>query len=106
MTTKIISSQSQDILKNSTIKEEILIKSLVDEILNAEEKISQINNTKDISQNGQSVNNQKLFELKSLQDNLQQKLTLLNNNYTSELSSKKKRNIIKKKITKWLRYFN
>ena len=98
MTTKIISSQPQDILKNSTIKEEILIKSLVDEIFNAEEKISQINNSKDISQNGQNVNNQKLFELKSLQNNLQQKLTLLNNNYTSELSSKKNEILSKKQL--------
>ena len=98
MTNKINSSQSQDLLQNSLLKEEILIKSLIDEIFNAEEKISQINNTKDISQNGQNLNNQKIFELKSLQNNLQQKLIILNNNYQSELSSKNIQIISQQKI--------
>ena len=98
MTNKINSSQSQDLLQNSLLKEEILIKSLVDEIFNAEEKISQINNTKDISQNGQNLNNQKIFELKSLQNNLQQKLIILNNNYQSELSTKNIQIISQQKI--------
>ena len=98
MINKLNSSKSQDILQNSTLKEEILIKSLIDEIFNAEEKISQINNMKDFSQNGQNLNNKKLFELKSLQNDLQQKLIILNNNYQTELSSKNNQIISQQKL--------
>ena len=98
MTTKLNSSQSQNIEINSRIKEEILIKSLIDEIYKAEEKISQINNSKDNIQNGINLNNQKLFELKALQNNLQQKILLINNNFQSELSSNKSQILNQKKI--------
>ena len=89
MITKSNSFQSTDNILNSTINEEILIKSLIDEIYKVEEKISQINNSKNISQNGINLNHQKLFELKAHQNNLQQKLILLNENYQSELSTNK-----------------
>ena len=84
-------SQTKDININSPIQEEILIKSLIDDIYKAEEKISQINNSKDNSQNGININNQKLFELKALQKNLEQKLILLNNNNQKEINSFKNR---------------
>ena len=98
MITKSNSFQSTDNILNSTINEEILIKSLIDEIYKVEEKISQINNSKNISQNGINLNHQKLFELKAHQNNLQQKLILLNENYQSELSKNKSQIISQTKI--------
>ena len=98
MTTKSNSFQSNDNILNSTINEEILIKSLIDEIYKAEEKISQINNSKNISQNGINLNHQKLFELKAHQNNLQQKLILLNENYQSEVSKNKSQILSQTKI--------
>jgi hypothetical protein len=98
MITKSNSFQSTDNILNSTINEEILIKSLIDEIYKAEEKISQINNSKNISQNGINLNHQKLFELKAHQNNLQQKLKLINENYQSELSTNKSQILSQTKI--------
>ena len=97
MTTKLKLSNTKDILIDSTIPE-ILIKSLVEEIYDAEEKISQINNSKENSPNGLTVNNQKLFELKSLQNNLEHKLFSLNNNYQSEISLNKNQILSQKNI--------
>ena len=98
MTTKSNSFQSTDNILNSTINEEILIKSLIDEIYKAEEKISQINNSKNNNQNGINLNHQKLFELKAHQNNLQQKLILINENYQSELSTNKSQILSQTKI--------
>ena len=82
----------------STIQEEMLIKSLIDEIYNAEENISLIKNSKDNSQNGLNLSNNKLFELKALQNNLEKKLIILNNNYQSEISSNKNQLLSKKNL--------
>ena len=98
MKAKINLSQSNDININSPIQEEILIKSLIDDIYKAEEKISQINNSKENSQNGININNQKLFELKSHQNNLEQKLILLNNNFQKEINSSKSQILSQKNI--------
>ena len=98
MITKSNSFQSTDNILNSTINEEILIKSLIDEIYKAEEKISQINNSKNISQNGINLNHQKLFELKAHQNNLQQKLILLNEKFQSEISTNKSHILSQTKI--------
>ena len=98
MKAKINLSQSNDIIINSPIQEEILIKSLIDDIYKAEEKISQINNSKENSQNGININNQKLFELKSHQNNLEQKLISLNNNFQKEMNSSKSQILSQKNI--------
>ena len=98
MITKSNSFQSTDNILNSSINEEILIKSLIHEIYKDEEKISQINNSKNISQNGINLNHQKLFELKAHQNNLQQKLILLNENYQSEVSKNKSQILSQTKI--------
>ena len=98
MTTKSDLFQSNNNTPTSTIQEEMLIKSLIDEIYNAEENISRIKNSKDNSQNGLNLSNNKLFELKSLQNNLEKKLVLLNNNYQSEILSNKNQIISKKNL--------
>ena len=98
MKTQLKLSQSKDIIINPMIQEELLIKSLVEEIYNAEEKISQINNSKENVQNGLTLNNQKIFELKSLQNNLERKLFALNNNYESEISSYKNQILSQKNL--------
>ena len=46
MNTNLLLSQQNNILQNSLTKEEILIKSLIEEIYDAEQKISEINNDK------------------------------------------------------------
>ena len=93
-----MTTKSDLLTSNSTIQEEILIKSLIDEIYNAEENISRIKNSKENSQNGLNISNHKLFELKALQNNLEKKLVLLNNNYQSEISSNKNQILAKKNM--------
>ena len=98
MNTKTDSFKSNDNTQNSTIQEEILIKSLIDEIYNAEENISRIKTSNDNSQNGLNLSNHKLFELKSLQNKLEKKLVILNNNYQSDISSNKNQICSKNKL--------
>ena len=98
MKSKLNLSQSKDLILNPVIQEEILIKNLVDEIYNAEKKISEINNPKENSQNGLNLNNQKLLELKALQKNLEKNLILLNNNFQSEISSNESKILSQKSL--------
>ena len=82
--------KTKNISINFSTKEEILIKSLIEEIYDTEKKISEINNKENLSQNGLYQNNQKLIELSNLKENLNQKIILLNRNFQREFDSKKK----------------
>ena len=82
--------KTKNISINFSTKEEILIKSLIEEIYDTEKKISEINNKENFSQNGLYQNNQKLKELTNLKENLNQKIILLNRNFQREFESKKK----------------
>ena len=80
----------KNILLSSSTKEEILIKSLIEEIYDTEKKISEINNKENSTQNGLYQNNQKLIELRNLKDNLNEKINILNTNFQKEFESKKR----------------
>ena len=84
-------------LINSSTKEEILIKSLIEEIYDVERKISEINNNKNNIQNSLYQNNQKIIELKDLQNNFNQRINSLNKNFQEEFELKKEEIISQKK---------
>ena len=84
-----MATKSNNQICDSKIKEENLIKSLIDEIYKAEEKISKINNEKENLPNGLNTKNQKLQELKELENKLEQKLIVIKNNYQLDIISNK-----------------
>ena len=84
-----MATKSKNQICDSKIKEENLIKSLIDEIYKAEEKISKINNEKENLPNGLNTKNQKLQELKELENKLEQKLIVIKNNYQLDIISNK-----------------
>ena len=90
-------SQQKNILMNSLTKEEILIQSLIEEIYDAEKKISEINNSKNNIQNNNYKNNQKLSELRDLQDTFYQRIKSLNDKYLKEFEIKKDNIALQKK---------
>ena len=84
-----MATTSNNQICDSKIKEENLIKSLINEIYKAEEKISKINNEKENLPNGLNTKNQKLQELKELENKLEQKLIVIKNNYQLDIISNK-----------------
>ena len=84
-----MATKSKNQICDSKIKEENLIKSLIDEIYKAEEKISKINNEKENLPNGLNTKNQKLQELKELENKLEQKLIVIKKNYQLDIISNK-----------------
>ena len=89
MNTNLLLSQQKNILQNSLTKEEILIKSLIEEIYEAEQKISEINNNKNNNiQNGFYINSQKILELKDLKQRFNDRINSLNDKFQSEFNSK------------------
>ena len=89
MNTNLLLSQQKNILQNSLTKEEILIKSLIEEIYEAEQKISEINNNKNTNiQNGFYINSQKILELKDLKQRFNDRINSLNDKFQSEFNSK------------------
>jgi len=97
MYSSLIISKQKNILNNSLTKEEILIKSLIDEIYDAEQKISEINNTQNNNlENGIYYNNQKILELKEIQDILIKKINSLNDKFQEEFALKKEEILIQK----------
>ena len=97
MYSSLIISKQKNILNNSLTKEEILIKSLIDEIYDAEQKISEINDTqKNNIENGIYYNNQKILELKEIQDILIKKINSLNDKFQEEFALKKEEILIQK----------
>ena len=90
-------SQGKNTMINSSTKEEILIKSLIEEIYNVEKKISEINNKENKTQNGLYHNNYKISELKDIQELLNKKKISLNQKYQQEYEIKKEEIILNKK---------
>ena len=89
MNTNLLLSQQKNILQNSLTKEEILIKSLIEEIYEAEQKISEINNNKNNNiQNGFYINSQKILELKDLKQRFNDRINSLSDKFQSEFNSK------------------
>ena len=89
MNTNLLLSQQKNILQNSLTKEEILIKSLIEEIYEAEQKISEINNNKNTNiQNGFYINSQKILELKDLKQRFNDRINSLSDKFQSEFNSK------------------
>ena len=89
MNTNLLLSQQKNILQNSLTKEEILIKSLIEEIYDAEQKISEINNNKNNNiQNGFYINSQKILELKDLKQRFNDRINSLSDKFQSEFNSK------------------
>ena len=98
MNTNLLSSQQKNILQNSLTKEEILIKSLIEEIYEAEQKISEINNNKNNNiQNGFYINSQKILELKDLKQRFNDRINSLNDKFQSEFNSKNEEILLFKK---------
>ena len=89
MNTNLLFTQQKNILQNSLTKEEILIKSLIEEIYDAEQKISEINNDKNNSiQNEFYLNSQKIIELKDLQERFINRINSINNKFQTEFNLK------------------
>ena len=98
MNTNLLLSQQKNILQNSLTKEEILIKSLIEEIYEAEQKISEINNNKNTNiQNGFYINSQKILELKDLKQRFNDRINSLNDKFQSEFNSKNEEILLFKK---------
>ena len=98
MNTNLLLSQQKNILQNSLTKEEILIKSLIEEIYDAEQKISEINNNKNNNiQNGFYINSQKILELKDLKQRFNDRINSLNDKFQSEFNSKNEEILLFKK---------
>ena len=98
MNTNLLLSQQKNILQNSLTKEEILIKSLIEEIYEAEEKISEINNNKNNNiQNGFYINSQKILELKDLKQRFNDRINSLSDKFQSEFNSKNEEILLFKK---------
>ena len=98
MNTNLLLSQQKNILQNSLTKEEILIKSLIEEIYEAEQKISEINNNKNNNiQNGFYINSQKILELKDLKQRFNDRINSLNDKFQSEFNSKNEEILLFKK---------
>ena len=101
MTSKSNSLKISNLNIDSSIKEEEnLIKSLIEEIYKAEEKISEINYAEENLPNGLNIKNQKLYELKALKNNLEQKLILLKNNYQRDIISNKNKILLQQNALK------
>ena len=91
------SYSTQDKNINSTNEEELLIKSLIEDIYNAEKKISEINsNENGISEGIFNLNNKKLSELKLTEDIFNKKINDLNNEYQTVFVNKKNDILIQK----------
>ena len=91
------SYSTQDKNINSTNEEELLIKSLIEDIYNAEKKISEINsNENGISEGIFNLNNKKLSELKLTEDIFNKKINDLNNEYQTVFVNKKNEILIQK----------
>ena len=91
------SYSTQDKNINSTNEEELLIKSLIEDIYNAEKKISEINNNENgISEGIFNLNNKKLSELKLTEDIFNKKINDLNNEYQTVFVNKKNEILIQK----------
>ena len=98
MNTNLLLSQQKNILQNSLTKEEILIKSLIEEIYEAEQKISEINNNKNNNiQNGFYINSQKILELKDLKQRFNDRINSLSDKFQSEFNSKNEEILLFKK---------
>ena len=98
MNTNLLLSQQKNILQNSLTKEEILIKSLIEEIYEAEQKISEINNNKNTNiQNGFYINSQKILELKDLKQRFNDRINSLSDKFQSEFNSKNEEILLFKK---------
>ena len=98
MNTNLLLSQQKNILQNSLTKEEILIKSLIEEIYDAEQKISEINNNKNNNiQNGFYINSQKILELKDLKQRFNDRINSLCDKFQSEFNSKNEEILLFKK---------
>ena len=98
MNTNLLLSQQKNILQNSLTKEEILIKSLIEEIYEAEQKISEINNNKKNNiQNGFYINSQKILELKDLKQRFNDRINSLSDKFQSEFNSKNEEILLFKK---------
>ena len=98
MNTNLLLSQQKNILQNSLTKEEILIKSLIEEIYDAEQKISEINNDKNNNiQNEFYLNSKKILELKDLQERFISRINSLNNKFQTEFNLKNEEILLQKK---------
>ena len=98
MNTNLLLSQQKNILQNSLTKEEILIKSLIEEIYEAEQKISEINNNQNTNiQNGFYINSQKILELKDLKQRFNDRINSLSDKFQSEFNSKNEEILLFKK---------
>ena len=98
MNTNLLLSQQKNILQNSLTKEEILIKSLIEEIYEAEQKISEINNDKNNNiQNEFYLNSKKILELKDLQERFISRINSLNNKFQTEFNLKNEEILLQKK---------
>ena len=111
MNSNIYMSNQNNILMKSMTKEEILIKSLIEEIQDAEKKISEINNNENNIQNGFYNNNIKINELQDFQKNLNKKIISLNNEFQIEYALKqeeisKQKNEINELDLKLIEYQN
>ena len=111
MNSNLYMSKENNILMKSMTKEEILIKSLIEEIQDAEKKISEINNNENNIQNGFYNNNIKINELQDFQKNLNKKIISLNNEFQIEYALKqeeisKQKNEINELDLKLIEYQN
>ena len=111
MNSNLYMPKENNILMKSMTKEEILIKSLIEEIQEAEKKISEINNNENNIQNGFYNNNIKINELQDFQKNLNKKIISLNNEFQIEYALKqeeisKQKNEINELDLKLIEYQN
>ena len=111
MNSNLYMPKENNILMKSMTKEEILIKSLIEEIQDAEKKISEINNNENNIQNGFYNNNIKINELQDFQKNLNKKIISLNNEFQIEYALKqeeisKQKNEINELDLKLIEYQN